>query len=188
MNTTISKHITREEKASILEHLFTSFNIELDRAILTSTQDKISILAWILEEYQNRKWSVTHTQQVISRDVTMILGNSLYRDFILGLTQRVVSEWLTYSDDLLKRVVEWRSDCAAIFTVDKIVEEGFSLLNVEVFQTLQVNKEEYKLILSDNPWLLVYGLLLEYMHEWSEYGSYMVSVLETKKQAENQEG
>lgn len=179
MNTTNLQFISNQEKTDIITIVFNCFNIELDRHMLTSSQEKISILTWVLEEYQSRKWSTVHTNQVIQRDMNFILGNALYRDFILGLTQRVLSEWMTYPDDIFGRILKWRLESALIYTLG---EERYSLLNPEVFETLQVDKETYSKILGDNPWLLVYQLLLEYIPQWSEYRSYMKIVIESRKQ------
>lgn len=182
------KLITEEEKKKVLKKLYDIFNVELDRYMLASSQDKINILTWVLEEYQNRKWGVTHTRQVLMRDFELILSNSLYRDFIIGITQRFVSECIVFNDsnvedDFYKRFVNWRVETSAIFTIDKPPEERFTLLNMEVFETLQVDKVEYRRILEDNPWLLVYGVLLEYIHEWGEYQSFMKSIVSSKNQA-----
>lgn len=176
--------ITEEEKKFVLKKLYDLFSIELDRMMLSSAQDKINLLIWIIEEYQNRKWPVIHTGQVMDRDVKTILGNALYRDFILGLSYRLVSECKTLPEGFWSRLIDWRLDTVSVYTLDK--PETYTLLNMEVYETLQADKQTLRLIFTDNPWLVVYHILLEYLYEWGEYTSFMKSIT-TSKQAPQEE-
>ena len=176
------QNFSEREKDFCLEKLISIFTTELNRFYLNSSDDKAELIKWLLEEHQNRKWVTIHTRQVMTRDIQKVLGDDLHRDFILGLTQRFISDCSVEGWDLYDRLVAWRVRSAAIFTNKKPVEDRLSFLNMEVFETLQVNADEYYAILSDNPWLLVYGLLLEYIHLWVDYQTYISGIIQFRAQ------
>lgn len=175
------EHLTLEEKDILIYKLYQAFNIELERLLIVSADSKIAIMQWVIGEYQNRKWVTTHTRQVIARDIQTILGNDLCRDFIFELTNRFISELIVSGNETHQRLIEWRVASASIFTNVKKLENSVSFLNMEVFQTLQADVNEYRLVLEDNPWLLVYGLLLEHLHNWPEFADYVSTVLKDRQ-------
>lgn len=176
-----SPYLTADEKDTLIHKLYKALNVELDRLLIVSAESKIAIMQWIIGEYQNRKWVTVHTRQVIGRDIQIILGNDAYRDFMFELTNRFVSECIAEGPGLYNRLIGWRVATASIFTNLKPLEQRVSFLNMEVFETLQVDDLEYRQVLEDNPWLMVYGLLLEHLHQWPEFADFIRSVLKDRQ-------
>ena len=175
-------YLSPEEKDTLVHDLYKAFNVELDRLLIVSADSKIAIMQWIIGEYQNRKWVTVHTRQVIVRDIQTILASDLYRDFIFEVTNRFISGCIADGGDLYQRLLYWRVNSASIFTINRPSEERASFLNMEVFETLQVDPTEYLRVLEDNPWLLVYGMLLEHLHHWPEFADFLSTILKDRRQ------
>lgn len=151
---TFNTSLNPELLAQFREILLDSHQKELERMLVP---ERKKVVEWLLQSLINRKWVVAHTDQVLQSDATSILKDVTIRDYILNLTSWFMSRVLPFDPFILDAIVEWRVSSARVFSV----KSDWSLLNPELNKTLECDETTYSNILMSNPWLTVYGFLLE---------------------------